>query len=60
MLSQTAVYHNAIQNRYSLQVIVKVLNADNAAAAANINNDNAIISSRISKHIHFIICNSCF
>lgn len=59
MLSGSAIYHNHIPNRYSLQVIVKVLNSDNASTqASNIKNDD--ISARISKLIHFVICNSCY
>ena len=60
MLSGSAIYHNHIPNRYSLQVIVKVLNSDNATTqAANIKNDSNI-STRISEPIHFVICNSCY
>jgi hypothetical protein len=57
MLSQTAIYrnNNSMQNHYSLQVVLKVLNADNNTVT--IDNDNDIYAS--AKR-HFVICNSCF
>ena len=64
MSSQTAIYHDNnkyMQNRYSEQVILKVLNADN-----NNNNTVAIDNNNYYSNIytgakrHFVICNSCF
>jgi hypothetical protein len=59
MLSQATIYQNSIRNNYSLQVIVKVLNVDDTTTV-NTNNDNRGINGRISNHIYFLICNSCF
>ena len=62
MSSQTAIYNNNkhIQNRYSEQVILKVLNAadnhNNNTIAIDNNNNN--IYTRAKRH--FLICNSCF
>ena len=60
MSSQTAIYHNnnSMQNRYSVQVILKVLNSDN-------NNNNVVAMDNDSNRYasakrHFVICNSCF
>jgi hypothetical protein len=57
MLFQTEIYHNnkSMQNRYSVQVILKVLNADNNTVA--IDNDS---NSYARAKRHFVICNSCF
>jgi hypothetical protein len=54
MSSQTAIHHNSkyMQNCYSEQVILKVLNADN-------NNNNTVAIDNNDKR-HFVICNSCF
>jgi hypothetical protein len=60
MSSQTAIYHNKyMQNRYSEQVILKVLNADN-----NNNNSIAIDNNNYSNIYngskrHFVMCNTC-
>jgi hypothetical protein len=61
MSSQTAIYHNNkyIQNHYSEQVILKVLNAHNCnnnTIAIDNNNSNIYTGARR----HFLICNSCF
>jgi hypothetical protein len=60
--SQTAIYHNNeyMRNRYSEQVILKVLNADNNNNnnTVTIDNNNINISTRAKRH--FVICNSCF
>ena len=65
MSSQTAIYHSNnidMQNRYSEQVILKVLNADN-------NNNNNTVAIAIDNNYsniyngskrYFVICNSCF
>jgi hypothetical protein len=63
MSSQTAIYHNDnkyMQNRYSEQVILKVLNSDN-----NNNNNTAAIDNNNSNiytgaNRHFVMCNTCF
>jgi hypothetical protein len=57
MSSQTAIHHNnSMQNRYSMQVILKALNT--------YNNNNVTIdnysNSYATANRHFIICNSCF
>ena len=60
MSSQTAIYHdnnNYMQKRYSEQVILKVLNADNNNTVTIDNNSNNIYTG--AKR-HFVICNSCF
>jgi hypothetical protein len=59
MSSQTAIYHNSkyMQNCYSEQVILKVLNADNNNTVAIDNNDRNIYTRA---RRHFVICNSCF
>ena len=66
MSSQTAIYHNDnkyMQNRYSEQVILKVLTADNNN---NNNNNTVAIDNNNDSNIytrakrHFVICNSCF
>jgi hypothetical protein len=61
MSSQTAIYHNNkyIQNRYSEQVILKVLSADNCnnnTISIDDNNSNMYTGARR----HFLLCNSCF
>jgi len=53
MLSGNITQNNRVLNHYSLQVIVKILNSDNA-----INHDIAL--SRIGKRVCFAICNSCY
>ena len=57
MLSQTAIYNNtnSIQKSYSVQVVLKVLNAVNDNVAIHNDNDNYASAKR-----HFVICNSCF
>ena len=63
MLPQRSIdYNNSIRTRYSLDVIVKVLNAEDVISAdINNNNNNTRISGNIiSKEINFIICNMCF
>ena len=60
MSSQTAIYHNNneyMQNRYSEQVILKVLNADNGNSIAINNGSNNVYTGA---RRHFVICNSCF
>jgi hypothetical protein len=59
MSSQSAIYHNSkyMQNHYSEQVILKVLNADNNNNIVVIDNDSNIYT-RAKRH--FVICNSCF
>jgi hypothetical protein len=64
MSSQTAIYHNDnkyMQNRYSEQVILKVLNADNNnnSNIYTIDYNYSNIYTTGSKR-HFVICNSCF
>jgi hypothetical protein len=50
MSSQTAIYHNKyMQNRYSEQVILKVLNADNNNNTVAIDN-NSNIYTRAKRH----------
>jgi hypothetical protein len=63
MSSQTTIdqnNNNSMQNRYSVQVVLKVLNADNN----NNNNKNVTVDDNNdiygSAKRHFIICNSCF
>jgi hypothetical protein len=60
--SQAAIYcnnNNSMQNRYNVQVILKVLNAnDNNNTTVAIDNYNSN-SYAIAKR-HFVICNSCF
>jgi hypothetical protein len=58
-LSQTAIYHGNkhMQNRYSEQVILKVLKADNNNNTVTID-DNSNIYTGAKRH--FAICNSCF
>jgi uncharacterized CHY-type Zn-finger protein len=60
MSSQTAIYHdnNYMQNHYSEQVILKVLNADNNNNSVAIDNNYSNIYTRAKRH--FVICNSCF
>ena len=61
MSSQTAIYHDDnkfIQNRYSEQVILKVLNSDNNNTIAIDNNNYSIIYNGSKRHL--VICNSCF
>ena len=62
--SQAAIYYhnnNSMQDRYNVQVILKVLNADNGSnnsntvAIDNYNSNRYAIARR-----HFVICNSCF
>ncbi len=63
MLPQRSIdYNNSIRTRYSLDVIMKVLNAEDVISAdINNNNNNTRISGNIiSKEINFIICNMCF
>src|ERR671937_671571 len=57
MLPHTTIYQDKyIQNRYSLQIILKVQNAGNNNTVA-IDNDSRIYAS-VKRH--FVICNSCF
>src|ERR1051325_9770604 len=61
MSSQTAIYHynnnnKHMQNLYSEQVILKVLNADNTII--DIDNNNGNIYTGAKRHL--LICNSCF
>jgi hypothetical protein len=62
MLSESTTQNNSISNHDSLQVIVKILNSDNAINHALSTNKNHDIpfNTRISKRIHFAICNSCY
>jgi hypothetical protein len=62
MLSGRITQNNSISNHYSLQVIVKILNSENAINQAPSTNKNHDIpfSTRISKRIRFVICNSCY
>jgi hypothetical protein len=59
MSYQTAIYHDnkPMQNHYSEQVLLKVLNADNNNNTIAIDN-NSDIYTRAKRH--FVICNSCF
>jgi hypothetical protein len=57
--SQTVIYHNNneyMQNRYSEQVILKVLNADNNTVAIDNNSSNIYTGAKR----YFVICNACF
>ena len=57
MLSQTGIYHNnSMQNHYNMQVILKVLNADNDNNTATIYDSDIYAKAKR----YFIICNSCF
>ena len=47
-----------MQNRYSEQVILKVLNSDNDNTVAIYNNNYSIIYNGSKRY--FVICNSCF
>ena len=59
VIMQAAIHHNnkSMQNHYSEQVLLKVLNADNNNDAIAIDNDSDIYTS---SKLHFVICNSCF
>jgi hypothetical protein len=60
MSSQTTIdqnnNNNSMQNHYSVQVVLKVLNANNNKNVTVDDNNNIYGSAKR----HFIICNSCF
>ena len=50
--------HNPMQNHYSVQVILKVLNVHNNNTVTIYNDKDSDIYTRAKRH--FVICNSCF
>jgi len=62
MLSGNITHNNRVPNHYSLQVIVKILNSDNAMNHSSPTSKNLdfALNTRISKRVRFAICNSCY
>jgi hypothetical protein len=61
--SQAAIYYhnnNSMQNHYSVQVILKVLNANDNNNNTTVSIDNYSSNDYAIAKRHFVICNSCF